>query len=138
MLKLNKNSRNMCSALAVAAVFFIIVKCMKSEGFMGMKKGRNCETSNGVKTCSSRDGKWKTSRNVGIAGAAGHIGVDKNVKGANRCRKNCMKNEDCAGFVHHVKQKMCVYKSKDQIPRGTGGIQKQRGSHLHVNNIRMD
>ena len=137
MLKLNKNSRNMVGALAVAAIFFIIVKCMQSEGFMGMKKDRNCETSNGVKTCSSMDGKWKSSRNAALA-RRGNIGTDRNVKNVNVCRKKCMKNRDCAGFVHHVDKKMCVLKNKDQISRGLEGIKKQRGSHVYVKDSRMD
>ena len=48
MLKLNKNSRNMCCALAVAAVFFIIVKCMKSEGFKKQKCTELPELTGGI------------------------------------------------------------------------------------------
>ena len=136
MLKLNKNSRNMVGALAVAAIFFIIVKCMKSEGYFRKNKGK-CRRENGVKVCSYGDGKWFSARNAGIGGA-GHIGVDKNVKGANVCRENCMKNRDCVGFVHNVHKKMCVYKSKDQIPRSPKGIKKKRGSHLYVKSSRFN
>ncbi len=137
MLKLNKNSRNMCCALAVAAVFFVIVKCMKSEGYFGKKHG--CKTyRNGMKLCSYGDGKWHSAKNTGIVGL-GSIRIDKNVRSAGVCKGKCMSMKSdgkvCAGFQYNTKNKICKYKSADQIPTGPDGsknLKKIKGSHVYV------
>ena len=92
MLHLTKNSRNMCCALAVAAVFFIIVKSMQSEGF-------RLKRINGFRF-NKRE----------------NIDRDENVNNVKTCKRKCRKDPDCAGFVHHTDTKICNYKSKQQIP----------------------
>ena len=135
MAKLNKNSRNMCCCLAVLVVLFIVMKSMKSEGYFKKNKGKCNKNANGVKLCEYANGDWVSARNASLKGKES-IGIEKNAKNANICRRKCMEDKDCAGFVHHPGKKMCAYKGRDQIP-GPESVTVKKGSHVYVKPNRL-
>ena len=126
MLKLNKNSRNMCCALAVAAVFFIIVKCMQSEGFKGMavpngftrRDNDECQTHNSITSCTYDGGKWIVvpgykidERPNGSKSKAFkvHKGTTK------RCKEICLNEKKCAGFEQSRTSGKCFFKTSNNM-----------------------
>ncbi len=137
MLKLNKNSRNMCCALAVAAVVFIIVKCMQSEDYKREKLG--CETKpDGTKVCAHKYGKdiWTVIKNKTTSYGRSSGRSDK-VKNVRSCLKKCNDmGSKCASFVYHSGSKSCVYRPADQFPldKGTSEIiGDKKGTHVYFN-----